>query len=280
MVTLDIAPLRSFVAVAAFSGVRQAGLALHLSRSAVTGHIRKLERELGCRLVEPQGRGIALTSDGEELAERAREILRQHDDAVRALATPEADDLLVAATEHAAEFLIPVVVGLIEHRFPHRRIQLRLTRSAKVRALVDDERADIALMLTGPTPRSVRVATIPSQWFGTPGTPPDHLVLFTEPCAVRLQALTTLGNRPYRIIKQCHDLTTLLSAARNGTGIVPLPRIGPAPDGLRPVPDMPALPDLTLHAATSPRVDPVTRTAIVDALRERLTEKTPALTTT
>ena len=57
MATLDIPALRSFAAVAAFSGVRRAGEALHLSRSAVTGHLRKLERESGAGWSRRRGAG-------------------------------------------------------------------------------------------------------------------------------------------------------------------------------------------------------------------------------
>lgn len=270
MATLDIAALRSFVAVAAFSGVRRAGEALHLSQSAVTGHVRRLERELGRRLVTRQGRGIGLTSDGEELVARAREILQQHDDAVRALTPRGSDELLVAATEHAAEFLVPAVVPVLEERFPQRRIQLRLTRSEHVRQLVHDERADIALMLTRPARESAEIATVPLEWFGADGTPDDRIVLFEPPCAVRHQALASVRGREHRIAKECTDLTSVLTAARNGVGITPLPRLGPPYDGLRQLPCMPAMPDITLHATTSDRVDAATKSAVFSVLRGQL----------
>src|SRR4051812_5721183 len=96
--TLEITALRTFAAVTAFGGVRRAAQALHLSPAAVSTHIRRLERELSCRLVVAQGRGIGLTSDGEELAVRARAILHEHDDAVRALRGPRDDQLVVAAS--------------------------------------------------------------------------------------------------------------------------------------------------------------------------------------
>lgn len=270
MPTLDIAPLRSFLAVVAFSGVRRAGEALHLSQSAVAGHLRKLERELGCRLVSPQGRGIRLTSDGEELATRAREILQQHDDAIRALTLPNPGELLVAVTEHAAEFLVPTVVSLLNTQFPECRVQLRLTRSEHVRELVHDSRADIALMLTQPTSGSTEVATIPLQWFGTANAPHDELVLFTPPCAVRHQATASLKDRDHHIAKQCSDLTTVLTAARNGLGITPLPRLGPPPDGLRRIPDLPAIPDVSLYVATGARVDATTKSSVIAAIRAQL----------
>ncbi|MFE3060240.1 LysR family transcriptional regulator [Nocardia sp. NPDC059239] len=270
MTTLDIAPLRSFTAVVAFSGVRRAAEALHLSQSAVSGHIRKLEKELGCRLVTAQGRGIGLTSDGEELAARAPAILQFHDEAVRALAPPEDDELLVAATEHAAEFVVPTIISTLTTLLPDRRIRLRLTRSARVRDLVHDERADIALMLTSPARGSTRLGTLPVRWFGTDGAPQDRLVLFNPPCAVRHQALAALGRRDHQIVKECSDLTTVLTAVRNGLGITPLPIFGSSPDGLKIFGDLPMIPTATLHAAISGRIDSATKSAVLAAIRGRL----------
>ncbi|MDA3624219.1 LysR family transcriptional regulator [Saccharopolyspora sp. WRP15-2] len=66
--------LRVFAAVAEQSSVTAAAEALHLTRPAVSQHLRKLERETGCRLVEPAGRGIRLTNAGQVLAEAARSV--------------------------------------------------------------------------------------------------------------------------------------------------------------------------------------------------------------
>ncbi|MFE3188521.1 LysR family transcriptional regulator [Nocardia sp. NPDC059240] len=270
MTTLDIAPLRSFTAVVAFSGVRRAAQALHLSQSAVSGHIRKLEKELGCRLVTAQGRGIGLTSDGEELAVRARAILQFHDEAVRALAPPQDNEVVVAATEHAAEFVVPAVISALTTLLPDHRIRLRLTRSARVRDLVHDERADIALMLTSPARGSLQLGTLPVRWFGAENAPRDRLVLFSNPCAVRHQALAVLGRLDHRIVKECSDLTTVLTAARNGIGITPLPVFGSPPDGLKTLVGLPAIPNATLYAAASGRVDSRTKLAVIAAVREQL----------
>ena len=270
MPTLDITPLRSFAAVVAFSGVRRAADTLHLSPPAVTGHIRRLERELGCRLVIPQGRGISLTSDGEELAIRARDIVQQHDDAVHTL-TPLADnEILVAATEHAAEFLVPTVVSLLHERLPDRSVRLRLTRSAHVRDLVHDDRADVALLLTRPARGSVRVAPIPLRWYAVDDVPREDLVLFAAPCAVRHQAVASLGGRPHRVATECVNHTSVIGAARAGVGMTPLPRIGPTPDGLRMVRGLPRIPDINLYAATSERITDPVRREILALLRTTL----------
>lgn len=270
MVTLDIPRLRSLVTVAAVSGVRPAAEALHLSPAAVSGHIRKLEAELGCRLLMAQGRGVGLTSDGEELVGRARALLEAHDAAVRALSPPGDGELLVAATEHAAEFLVPAVVRTLDRHHPEMDVRVRLTRSERVRQLADDDRADVALMLTRPALGSVHIADLPLQWMSADGVASESLVLFGNPCAVRHLAIASLAGRDYHVQRECADLSTVLANARGGAGMTPLPRIGPVPDGLRRVRDLPDIPHVPLYAMFGDRVQPGTRAAVVAALRARL----------
>ncbi|MBE7161228.1 MAG: LysR family transcriptional regulator [Williamsia herbipolensis] len=270
--TLDISRLRSLVTVAAVSGVRPAAEALHLSPAAVSGHIHKLETELGCRLLMAQGRGVGLTSDGEELVERARTLLEVHDAAVRALAPPGDGELLVAATEHAAEFLVPAVVATLDGMHPTVDVRVRLTRSERVRQLADDDRADVALMLTRPAQGSVHVADLALEWLSADGAASTALVLFGVPCAVRHQAVASLAGRDHHVVRECADLSTVLATARAGTGMTPLPRIGPLPDGLRRVRHLPSIPDVPLYVTFGERVEAATRAAVVASLRSRLGE--------
>ena len=62
---LEIAPLRSFVAVADCGGFRRAATSLHLSQGAVSQHVRRLEATLGRTLVERDGRGSRFTAAGD-----------------------------------------------------------------------------------------------------------------------------------------------------------------------------------------------------------------------
>jgi DNA-binding transcriptional LysR family regulator len=67
------------------SSFAKAGQQLHLSPPAVFGQIRQLEDELGEKLYERIGKRLQMTTAGELLAERARTILKDHDEAVAEL---------------------------------------------------------------------------------------------------------------------------------------------------------------------------------------------------
>src|SRR6202167_718304 len=82
---LDIVPLRSLIAVADAWGFHRAAADLQLSQSAVSQHIRRLEKALGRPLVEPDGRRARLTQAGVALLAEARRIVAVHDEALQRL---------------------------------------------------------------------------------------------------------------------------------------------------------------------------------------------------
>jgi molybdate transport repressor ModE-like protein len=101
---LDITPLRSLIAVAEAGGFHRAAADLQVSQSAVSQHIRRLERVVGRPVVEPDGRRSRLTPTGLDLLAEARKIIAVHDEALRRLLiTTEAPQaaFVIGTTDHA-----------------------------------------------------------------------------------------------------------------------------------------------------------------------------------
>src|SRR4051794_41748225 len=99
---LDIAPLRSLVAVAECGGFQRAASTLHLSQGAVSAHVRRLEAAVGRPLVERHGRGSRFTPAGEQLLGQARRILALHHETRPGVAVQTEASLTAGCTEHAA----------------------------------------------------------------------------------------------------------------------------------------------------------------------------------
>lgn len=72
---LDIALLRTFLAVADRGSMTAAGNALHLTQSAVSQQIARLEQAFGKPLFVRDRRGLRLTAAGERLLGKARRLL-------------------------------------------------------------------------------------------------------------------------------------------------------------------------------------------------------------
>jgi DNA-binding transcriptional LysR family regulator len=74
---IDLNRLRCLHAVATHGSVTGAAKALHLTASAVSQQVSRLEEEVGHRLLEPKGRGIRLTEPALLLSSHATAILSQ-----------------------------------------------------------------------------------------------------------------------------------------------------------------------------------------------------------
>src|ERR1043165_7860184 len=72
---LDLWRVRALRAVSVHGSVRAAAEALHVTTSAVSQQLAKLERETGQQLLERSGRGVKLTDAAELLVGHAERIL-------------------------------------------------------------------------------------------------------------------------------------------------------------------------------------------------------------
>src|SRR6185503_10940817 len=79
---MEIRQLRAFVAIADAGTFTAAAQRVHITQAAISMQIRQLETELGVKLFVRAPRRVLLTEAGEQLLQRARHILRDHDAAL------------------------------------------------------------------------------------------------------------------------------------------------------------------------------------------------------
>src|SRR5580765_2980238 len=78
----DLADLRAFLSVADFGSFRGASENLHLSQSALSRRIDKLELALGVKLFSRTTRKVELTTVGRAFVPRAQNVMRELEDAL------------------------------------------------------------------------------------------------------------------------------------------------------------------------------------------------------
>jgi DNA-binding transcriptional LysR family regulator len=83
---MEIRQLRAFVAIADTGTFTAAAQRVHVTQAAISMQIRQLETELGAKLFVRAPRRVVLTEAGEQLLQRARHILRDHDAAIDVVA--------------------------------------------------------------------------------------------------------------------------------------------------------------------------------------------------
>ncbi|WP_410535111.1 LysR family transcriptional regulator [Streptomyces sp. KL2] len=147
---LNLDRLRILHAVARHGSVSGAAEGLHVTTSAVSQQMAKLERETGQQLLARNGRGVRLTDAGRLLAEHARRVLSQLELAEAELEAHRGravGELLLGAFPTAARGLFPAALAALRAGHPRLRARMReMEPEESVRALVRGD-IDLAVVL-------------------------------------------------------------------------------------------------------------------------------------
>lgn len=141
---MEFRQLEYLVAVADHGGFSRAAKQCFVSQSAVSHQIATLEKELGAELFERAGRRVRLTDAGESLLTRARELLRQRDEAIDAV-RPRPDRIRLAANMSFARSALAAASDVRE-RHPGAEIDFLIKPFAQRIAAVKSGEADLALI--------------------------------------------------------------------------------------------------------------------------------------
>lgn len=137
-------------ALADHGGVTRAATALHLSQSAVSHHLARLESKLELPLFERVGRGLEMTRHGRRLLEGADTILAELAALERRLRPQSQARLRVGTQCHTAYEWLASVLRRFEAQHPTTRIEL-VTGVARVPLDgLDEGKIDVAIAHAGP----------------------------------------------------------------------------------------------------------------------------------
>src|SRR6476620_4058562 len=113
--------LTSFAALADELHFTRAAARLHVAQPALTKRIQQLERALGVRLFVRTRRSVKLTSDGEVLLEKARQVIRAAEDlttTARRLSDGEMGRLRIGFTPSAPHHVLPALMQSVRRQHP------------------------------------------------------------------------------------------------------------------------------------------------------------------
>jgi LysR family hydrogen peroxide-inducible transcriptional activator len=129
MITLR--QLRYLVSLARHRHFGRAAEDCAVTQPALSMQIRELEREIGADLVERRPNDIALTDTGVEIAERAEQILAATRDLVDFARHRDilAGSLKLGVIPTLAPYLLPLVLPLLQQRYPALRLDVRETQT-------------------------------------------------------------------------------------------------------------------------------------------------------
>jgi DNA-binding transcriptional LysR family regulator len=261
---LNLERLHVLHAVSTTGSFVAAARTLHVTTSAVSQQMARLEREVGQRLVERRGRGIRLTEAGALLAREAGELLTQVERVEAGLAQHRGavtGKLAVAAFATAARGLLPGALRDLRSRYPDLLVSLSelephesipaLTRGDLDLAVVQDWADDVLavpdglsrldllddrfdLALPADHPLAGRASVAVKEFAG------DHWISWSRGQICHDWLVRTLrkdGAEP-RVAHTASEHSTQVALAAAGLGVAVIPRLGrePAPTSVRFVP--------------------------------------------
>lgn len=144
--------LKSFAAIVDAGGYARAAELLRLSQPALSRQISALEQDLGVRLFERAGRGVRLTSEGEELLRHARRLLGEAADLgerARALSSGIAGTLRIGATPQVIETLLADFMRGYSKAHPRVEVELVESGGALMWELLERREIEVGIMPAG-----------------------------------------------------------------------------------------------------------------------------------
>jgi DNA-binding transcriptional LysR family regulator len=140
-VLMELRQLEVFVAVAEELHFGRAGERLHIGQSAVSQTLRRLERDLGEKLIERTSRVVALTPAGEILLTESRELLRSAARArqsIQYVRSGARGEIRIAAVSTAWSGIMPKVLGHMRRVHPEIGLHVaELGTSDQIRSISD-----------------------------------------------------------------------------------------------------------------------------------------------
>jgi len=167
---LDMTALRSFAAVAESGGVTRAAGLLHLTQSAVSMQLKRLEESLGRTLLDRSGRGVSLTADGEQLLGYAKRMLRLNDEVFSRLTDHVYEGEIVLGVPHDIVYpAIPQVLKRFHAEYPRMKVQLVSSFTSRLRDMFRKGECD-AILTTEDTLEGggETLCKLPLVWVGAP----------------------------------------------------------------------------------------------------------------
>lgn len=146
---MNFRALQYFVKLAELKHFSKAAEACFVSQPTLSTQIRKLEEELGVSLVERAPRHIMLTPIGEDIAHRARHVLRDIDHiktAARRSKNPATGTIKLGIFPTLAPYLLPHVIPGIREKFPELKLQLAEEKTEDILGMLDQGRLDAGLL--------------------------------------------------------------------------------------------------------------------------------------
>ncbi len=194
---MNLRDLQYLVAIEELKHFGKAANRCNVSQPTLSGQLKKLEEYLGVQLVERNNRQVLLTEAGQEIASRAKLLLREArniEELAQSYANPMSGRVRTGLIPTVAPYLLPLVMASIRNRFPELELTLLEGQTAELVAQLREGELDLLILALG-------VA-------GTEGF--DALHLYDEPFRLAVPSSHRLATHTAVTMEDLQDQRVLL----------------------------------------------------------------------
>lgn len=247
---MELTYLHTFREVAIRQSITRAAEALGYAQPSVTTQIQKLEKVYDVQLFERFGKGLRLTTAGEELLTIATQMLDLYQQSKEKLAQQGGGTLTIGTIDSLAAYYLPPFIQHIRELQPELSIRLQPENEPAILSKIREGELDIGLLLDQHQQPSLNDPSL--TWVTLRPEPlvivarPEHPLMNTqdqpltlddlanqewmmteESCNYRilLEKLLRSHTIPYRIGLELGNPEAIKRCVRAGSGIAILPRM-------------------------------------------------------
>lgn len=146
---MNLHTLRIFTKVAEQGSITNAASLLHISQPAVTAQIRKLEREIGAKLITGKGRGIQLTSEGKFLYEQGLRLFQLENQIDKKFKTflEKKEKVQIASSHISTNYILPPIIASYKLENPDVDVYVSLGNVQSVEQRVLNYEVDFGVVV-------------------------------------------------------------------------------------------------------------------------------------
>jgi DNA-binding transcriptional LysR family regulator len=122
---------------------------LHISQPAISKQIKKLEEELGLKLIEKIGRNIYLSKDGQFIFEYTKKIfalIEEMESHIPKLKEKVLGHICIGASNTPGIYVLPKILGEFKSKYPEVKINLHIGNTYEIQSLLSINRLDFAVI--------------------------------------------------------------------------------------------------------------------------------------
>ena len=225
--------LRAFVAVTEAGGFTRAAQRLHLTQSAVSHQIRRLEEQVGRPLICRTTRTLTLTEDGNDFLRYATQILASLDALhQRFRPSPISGIVRFGVPETFMGEALQPLLSQFARAFPAVRLDVSVNTYPDLRAMIDMDELDLAVVVSTSYDsdevilRRAQFVWAAAETFDGPPHSSLPLAFSPEPCINRQIGLAALEKTAieWHIVFTSPSQQGIRAAVRAGLGVSVLTR--------------------------------------------------------